>query len=323
MRILVTGATGFLGNNLVRTLLDQGHQITATKRLTSDLRPLDGLDVDAVDVDLNDSTRISPLIRDADLLIHSAAMIQLGWSKLAASRKINVEGTRTLAQAARRQGIRMIHISTVDTLAACTDTPVNETQTEPSKPACSYVVSKRAASEAFAAEVEQGLDGITVLPGFMVGPWDWRPSSGEMMLAIHQNWIPLAPAGGCSVVDVRDVAAGVVAAAEHGRAGQRYILGGDNLTYLDLWTRMARVMGRRAPRGVLPDWLAATAGRLGDLAARFLKEEPQVNSGATSMGQLRHWVDSSRAKKELGYQTQSIDTALEDAWKWFQTYGYV
>lgn len=323
MRIFVTGATGFLGNNLVRMLLEQGHQVTAAKRMTSDPRPLDGLELEAVDVNLNDSSEVSLHLKESDLIIHSAAMIQLGWSKLAASRSINVEATRTLAQAARRQGIRMVYVSTVDTLTPCVDQPVNETQTEPPKPACSYVVSKREAEEAFASEVAQGLDGVTLLPGFMVGPWDWRPSSGEMMMALHKNWMPFAPAGGCSVVDVRDVAAGIVSAIDHGEAGQKYILGGQNLSYLDLWQRMATVMQRPKPKFELPDWLAETAGRFGDLASKLLKEEAQVNTAATRMGQVRHWVDSSKAKKELGYQTQSVDTALEDAWKWFQAYDYV
>ena len=323
MKIFVTGATGFLGNNLVRQLLSDGHQITVAKRISSDPRPLDGLEIEAVDIDLTKSADINPLLEDCDLLIHSAAMIQLGWSKLDASRHVNVEGTRTLAQAARRRGIRMIHVSTVDTLTAATDgQPVDETQTEPPKPACSYVVSKRAAAAAFNDEVKQGLDGLSVLPGFMVGPFDWRPSSGEMMLAIYKTFVPFAPAGGCSVVDVRDVVAGIVAAIEHGRTGERYILGGDNLTYLELWRKMATVMNRFEPKFALPNWLAETAGRFGDLTSKFLKDEPQVNSAATRMGQLFHWVDSAKAQKELGYQTQSIDIALEEAWAWFKTHGY-
>ena len=157
----------------------------------------------------------------------------------------------------------------------------------------------------------------------MVGPWDWRPSSGEMMMAIYKNLLLFAPAGGCSVADVRDVAAGIISAMEHGRSGEKYILGGENLKYLDLWQRMAAVMQRPAPKFPLPDWLAETAGRFGDLASKFVKEETQVNTGATRMGQLHHWVDSSKAKKELGYKNQSIDTALEDAWNWFKAYDYV
>lgn len=324
MRILLTGATGFLGNNLARALLHEGHLLTVTKRASSDLRPLDGLEVELLDVDLNDSTVVQDAVSRQEVVIHCAAMIQLGWTRLEQSRRVNVEGTRTIAEVCRRQGVRMIHVSTVDALAASDGkTLVNESQREPAKPACSYVVSKREAEEAFLAEVQKGLDGLIVQPGFMVGPFDWKPSSGEMMLAIYRQWVPFAPAGGCSVADVRDVAAGIVSAIQHGRTGERYILGGENVTYLDLWQRMARIMDRPRPKLMLPNWIAATAGRAGDFVGRIKGEEPQVNSAATRMGQIFHWYDSEKARRELGYQTQSVDTAIEDAWKWFKAYEYV
>jgi len=323
MRVLVTGATGFLGNNIVRALLAEQHEVTVAKRVSSDPRTLDGLDVQAADVDLTDLAQISPLIGDVDTVIHSAAMIQLGWSRLSQSRHINVEGTRTVAEASRRHNVRMLHISTVDALAASDGaTPINETELEPSKPACSYVISKREAETAFLNQVKKGLDGVILSPGFMVGPYDWRPSSGEMMLALWNQWIPFAPAGGCSVADVRDVAAGVISAIENGRSGERYILGGENVSYFDLWKRMATVMDRPQPKFVLPNWVAETAGRCGDVASKFLKDEPQVNSASSRMGQLFHWCDSSKAKTELGYQLQSVNVALEDAWQWFKHHGY-
>jgi dihydroflavonol-4-reductase len=323
MRVLVTGATGFLGNNIVRTLLQQGHKVTIAKRVSSDPRTIDGLDIESVDVDLTDRIQISPVVADVDLVIHAAAMIQLGWSKLAQSRRVNVEGTRTIAASCRRNNIRMLHISSVDALAASDGkVPNNETYLNPAKPSCAYVVSKRESEIAFLDQVDRGLDGVILSPGFMVGPNDWRPSSGEMMLAIWKQWLPFAPGGGCSVADVRDVAVGVVSAIEHGRVGQRYILGGDNITYFNLWTEMARVMDRPRPKFVLPNWIAELAGRGGDLAAKFLKHEPQVNSAATRMGQLYHWYDSSKAEQELGYQWQPLTIALEDAWKWFQQHNY-
>ena len=323
MRILVTGATGFLGNNIVRALLADEHLVTVAKRVSSDPRTLDGLNVQAVDAELTDLTQISPLVGSVDLVIHAAAMIQLGWSRLSQSRRVNVEGTRTVAEASRRQNVRMLHISSVDALAASDgETPINETDLFPSKPACSYVISKREAETAFLDQVEKGLDGVILSPGFMVGPNDWRPSSGEMMLALWKQWVPFAPAGGCSVADVRDVAEGVISAIQHGHSGERYILGGENVTYLDLWKRMASVMDRPQPKFVLPNWLAETGGRFGDLAAKFLKNEPQVNSAASRMGQLFHWCDSSKSQKELGYKLQPVNTALEDAWKWFQLHGY-
>lgn len=298
MRILVTGATGFLGNNIVRNLLADDHEVTVTKRVSSDPRTLDGLNVHAVDADLMDLSQISPLVGDADLVIHSAALIQLGWSRLAQSRRINVEGTRVLAEASRRQNVRMLHISTVDALAASDGaTPVNETNLEPAKPGCAYVISKREAETAFLDQVDKGLDGVILCPGFMVGPNDWRPSSGEMMLALWKQWVPFAPAGGCSVADVRDVAEGVISAMQHGRSGQRYILGGENVTYLDLWKRMAAVMNRPQPKFVLPNWLAEAGGRSGDFMGKFLKHEPQVNSAASRMGRFSTGAILPKPKK--------------------------
>ena len=323
MKILLTGATGFLGNNLLRALLRDGHEVSVLVRHSSDPRPTDGLDVEKVFANLDDPATLGLVANEADLVIHSAAMIQIGWSKLEASLRVNVESTRVLAEVARRKQIRMIHVSTVDTLAPGTiDRPATEEDREPRKPACSYVVSKTQAEEAFLEEVDKGLDGVIVNPGFMIGPFDWKPSSGEMMMAVAKQSPPFAPAGGCSAADVRDVAEGIVSAIQHARTGERYILGGENVTYFDLWTRMAKVVGSRSPKMKLPNWLAGVAGKFGDVAAKFGKE-PQVNSAATTMGQMFHFYSSDKAKSELGYQIGSIDIALEDAWNWFQEYGYL
>ena len=221
----------------------------------------------------------------------------------------------------------MVHISTVDTLAECpADSPGDESATEPMKPACAYVVSKRDAEAAFLDEVAHGLDGIIVNPGFMVGPRDWRPSSGEMMLAVAKTFTPLAPAGGCSVADVRDVAAGVVLALERGVAGERYILGGHNVTYLELWNAMARATGSRGPIGKLPTGVATMAGRAGDLWGRLSGTEPQVNSAVVAMGQIHHWYSSQKAIDHLGYDYRdreaTLNGSLEESWQWFKDNGY-
>lgn len=324
MKVLLTGATGFLGNNILRALLDEGHAVTVLVRHSSDPRPTDGLEVEKVFADLANPTEVGKAVVDADVLIHSAALIQIGWSKLAQSLLVNVDATRALAESARRQNIRMIHVSTVDTLAVSrVDQPADETCVNPPKPQSSYVVSKTKAEQAVFDEISLGLDAVIVNPGFMVGPWDWRPSSGEMMLAVAKQFVPFAPAGGCTVVDVRDVAEGVLSAVKHGRVGERYILGGENMNYLELWTLMAKIAGSRPPKRVLPDWLAGVAGKSGDLFGRFLKNEPQVNSAATAMGQLFHYYSSAKAQQELGYRIGSVETALSDAWEWFKTYGYV
>ena len=135
MKVLLTGATGFLGNNILRALLEEGHAVTVLVRHSSDPRPTDGLKVEKVFADLADSTDVGKAVVDADVLIHSAALIQIGWSKLAQSLNVNVEATRILAESARRQNIRMIHVSTVDTLGVGqVDQPADESCATPPKP---------------------------------------------------------------------------------------------------------------------------------------------------------------------------------------------
>ncbi len=324
MRILITGVTGFLGNNLARTLLQQGHQVVAAIRHSSDRKTLDGLDLERLEIDLNNHADVSMALENVDVVVHAAAMIQLGWTKLDASRRVNVDATSRIAESARRKGVRMIYVSTVDALGAATEhEPGDETKLNPPKPACSYVVSKREAESAVILEVSNGLEAVIVNPGFMVGPYDWKPSSGEMMLAIEKHFIYYAPAGGCSVVDVRDVADGIVSAITHGQTGQRYILGGENMSYFELWTLMAKVMERRAPKRRLPNWLAATVGKVGDCSSKLLRNELPINSAAVRLGQMFHYYSSEKAKRELGYKIGSVDDALRDAWDWFKLNGYV
>lgn len=324
MKILVTGATGFLGNNLVRRLIQDQHQIVTTIRATSDLRSLDGLGVEAIHANLTDAVSMAPVLEDVELIIHSAAMIHLGFSRRESSLAFNVGSTETLAQAARRKGIRMIQISSVDTLpAAINDVVVDEQTQGQMKCECSYVVSKRAADDAFRDEVRLGLDGVIVCPGFMLGPNDWKPSSGEMLLTVARTPLFFAPGGGCSAVDVRDVAEGIVAAIEFGRAGETYILGGENVTYFDLWSRMAKAVGCWPPRRKMRNWFAHSIGKVGDAFSKFSKNELVVNSAALQMGQLQNWYSSEKAVRELGYRIGDVDVAIEDSWNWFKAHDYV
>ncbi len=326
MRILVTGATGFLGNNLVRMLVEDRHEVVAGVRTSSDRRPLQDLSVEQRELDLNDETSVDEATQSVDVVVHTAAMIHLGWSKIEESRIANVETTRLLASSARRHGVRFIYVSTVDTLAAATrNSVVDETQLEPAKPPCAYVISKREAEQVVLQEVAAGLDGLIVNPGFLVGPWDWKPSSGRMMLMLRkQPLLFFAPGGGGSVVDVRDVADGIIRAIASGRAGERYILGGQNMTYLELWKMMARVMGKWPPPvRAMSNLMAGAIGRVGDGLGFLLRRELEINSASLIQGQLYNWYSSQKAHDELGFQITNVEDAIRDSWEWFQTNGYV
>ena len=217
----------------------------------------------------------------------------------------------------------MVHVSTVDTLApGAPDRPVDEDTPLAEKTPCSYVVSKREAEEAVLEEIEHGLDAVIVNPGFMLGPWDWKPSSGRMLLEVARFFTPLAPPGGCSVCDPRDVAAAMIAAIEHGRTGARYILAGHNMTYFELWRRFAEATGGGKPIGHLGAVLRFVAGRTGDLVSKVIGRELDVNSAALGMSCLFHYYRSDRAAAELGYRLRPVDDSIRDAWAWFGEHGY-
>ena len=324
MRVLVTGATGFLGNNLCRTLIQQGHQPVAAVRSVSDLRALDGLAVEILTLDFESTSDLNLALDAIDAVVHTAAMVHLGWTKLDASRKVNVDITVRIAQIARRKNIRMIFVSSVNALGMATPENIgNEDQLDPPQPANNYVVSKREAETEFLLEVANGLDGVIVNPGFLVGPNDWKPSSGEMMILIYNNFIFFVPGGGCSVVDVRDVAAGIISAIENGRVGQRYILAGRNMTYFDLWDQMADVMKCGGPKRKLRNPFANTIGWVCDSYGKLIGKEPTVNSAMMQMGQIHHYYSSDKAIAELGYQIGDVKDAIADAFDWFVANGYL
>src|SRR5262245_18586397 len=245
MKYLVTGATGLLGNNIVRQLVAAGESVRVLARATSDPRPLDGLAVERVAGDVRDPAATALACRDVDVIVHSAGHVHLGWKQLDQHRAINVEGARNVAAAARAANVRLIHVSAINALGlGCLDEPANEESALPGIVECPYVVTKREAERVVMAEVDRGLDAVIVNPGCMFGPWDWKPSSGKMLLAVTK-FAPIYPLGAVSFCDARDVAAGVVAAAIRGTRGRQYILGGHNLSYLDAWRQMARLVGNR------------------------------------------------------------------------------
>ena len=162
---------------------------------------------------------------------------------------------------------------------------------------------------------------MIVHPGFMLGPWDWKPSSGRMMLEVGRTWRPLAPAGGCSVCDSRDVAKTTIdALTRGGEAGRQFILAGHNLSYMQLWTEMAARMGRRPPMmrlGPAQRWIGSCGG---DLWARLSGKEGDVNSAAIKMSTMYHWHDSSRTIAELGYQMRDYRESLDASAEWIKTH---
>ncbi len=324
MTTLVTGATGLLGNNLVRQLVARGEPVRALVRKTANPRTLEGLDVEVALGDVRNAEDVRRACRGAVCVIHSAAWVGIGWSQLSEATAINVQGTRNVCQAAAESGLKIIHVSTVDTLAAGDKLRPATENTIGQKPPVTYVVTKREAERVVEEAFASGLRGAIVHPGFMLGPWDWKPSSGRMFLEVTQRFTPVTPVGGCSVCDARDVAEAILTARDSDSPGRHYILAGHNISYYELWSRFRTVAGlTRMPWMRAGPLMRIIGGAWGDLVYRITGFEPQVNSGAVRMSSLYHYYSSERATAELNYRVRPLEETLADAWQWFLDYGYV
>ena len=322
--VLVTGATGLVGNNVVRMLVSRGESVRAFVRSRQAAeRCLAGLPVETIEGALGDHEGVQAAVDGARIVIHAAAMVHCGWRHEDEMAAANVDGTRIVAAAARRAGARFVHVSSVDAIGLRADgVPADEETPPGGMPECPYVVTKRGAEGAVHDEIARGLDAVIVNPVYMLGPWDWKPSSGRMLLEVGAGKGLFAPPGGNDFVDVRDVAGGILAAVTRGQLGRRYILGGHSMSYLDAWRVFARIAGRMQPLGTAPRGIVRMAGLAGDLASLFTARELPVNSAATRMSMLPHNFSYRRAQAELGYAFRSLDETVADAWEWFVTRGY-
>jgi len=320
---LITGGTGLVGNNLVRLLVERGLRVRTLVRRNAVGRELDGLPVEVVAGDVTDATAVRRAMDGARTVIHSAAMVHVGWRGLDTMRRVNVEGTRLVAEAARSAGARLVQVSSVNALGLTGDgSPADEDTPFGNTVECPYVVTKREAEQVVLDEVDRGLDAVIVNPVFMLGAWDWKPSSGRMLLEVAQGKGLFAPPGSQHFADVRDVAAAIVTALHRGPRGRRYILAGHHLSFLDAWTLFARATGRRPPRGTAPPPLVRFAGRVGDVIGHCLGREGPLNSAAASMSLLCQHFSSDRARQELGYTNRPLEDTVDHAWGWFVDNGY-
>jgi dihydroflavonol-4-reductase len=320
---LVTGATGLVGNNVVRRLLHEGQRVRVLQRTTSDPRPLAGLDVERAEGDIRQPEAVLAACRGVDRVVHAAAHVHIGWSGLKTHRAINVEGTRNVARATRAAGAKLVHVSSVDALGrGSRERPADEESVQHIRMHCPYVLTKRAAEAVVLEEVERGLEAVIVNPVYMLGPWDWRPSSGRMLLHVARGKAMITPRGGNDFCDVRDVVGGLLAAAERGQCGRRYILGGEPLSYLEAWRMMAEVVGVRRPRSKAGPMQMLAAGWIGDFWYQVSGREPDLNSAAVVISSEHHHYSYRRATEELGYRPCSARSAAEAAWSWFREHGY-
>jgi len=328
MHAVVTGATGLLGGNLSAELVAQGHTVTATRRPSTDTSSVADLPITWVYADLGSAAELRDVFAGADVVFHCAAYVSTRRKITPAVSAVNVDATRAVVEAAIAVGTpRLVHTSSANTIGPTPDgTPADE-QTpwgwDKAGLASAYPVTKRR-GEMVVQRACDRLDAVIVNPTYLVGPRDARPSSGRLIVEIANRRIRYWTPGYNNFADVGEVARGMIAAWQRGKRGERYILGGQELTYRAYIGRVAREVGVDPPRRQLPYPVAWIGGKAGDLLEAVTGRETTVNS--ISVGYAftdRYRYRSEKAVRELGYVLAPIEPAIHNAVKWFRARGMI
>jgi len=327
-KILVTGTSGFVGSAVARCLVEAGFSVRALVRSKSPRAHLAGLDLDFVEGDLRDRTSLAGAVAGMRYVAHVAADYRL-WardeSEIYAS---NVEGTRNLMEEAMRAGVeRVVYTSSVATLglrpdgtAADERSPLREEQG-----IGAYKRSKIAAERLVEAMVaERGLAAVIVNPSTPIGPRDVRPTpTGRIIVEAAKGRIPAFVDTGLNLVHVDDVASGHLAALRHGRIGERYILGGQNVLFSQMLADIAALVGRRAPRVRLPWQALVPVAFAAEAVANITGREPFATLNGVYMARHRMFFASTKAEQALAYRSRPYFEGIEDAVRWFRDRGYL
>ncbi len=329
MKALVTGTSGFVGSAVARRLKDAGHEVRVLMRPSSDRRNVGGLDVEIVEGDLQRPETLGPAVSGCDAVFHVAADYRLWVTDRGESMyRANVGGTRDLIRAAMEAGVsRFVYTSSVAVLKISPDrTPADETAFATLDDMVShYKKSKFLAEEEVRRLVrEEGAPVVIVNPSAPFGPRDIKPTpTGRIVLDAAKGRMPAYLDTGLNAVHVADVAEGHLLAYERGRIGERYILGGENLSLRDIIATVTSYVGRSGPRIRLPRRPLFPIAWAAELGGRISGREPPITLDALRMAAKHMYYSSDRARSELGYAPRPAAEALTDAVDWYRAHGYL
>ena len=327
MNVLVTGSTGFVGGQLCRALVERGHSVRAFHRATSNLRLLADLPVEHAIGDLTQPETIQAAMQGIEAVFHVAA--QLGGNEPGRMYTVTVEGTRAVLDAAKEAGVRrVVHTSSVAALGVPEDVPgqrlpgkapfLNEAHTWNYRPDYwPYGYAKYLAELEVQKAVTSGMDVVIVNPTVVFGAGDVYRQDSSIVMQVARHKVGVLAEGGLNAVHVADVVAGQLAALEHGVTGERYILGGQNLTHQELIGKIAAIVGAPVPRVVLPGGLLRAAARPLGLFQQYL--DLPVSTSELHLAGYHFYYDNRKAQVELGLQPpRPIEEALREAYEWFK-----
>ncbi len=326
-RVFITGGDGLLGSNLVRELIKQDYSVRVLIQPNRNSPTLDGLDIEKISGDLlDDASKLKEAMSGCDVVFHCAAITNL-WADPKLVFKVNLEGTRKILDACLERKIqRLIFVGSASSFQFGTkEKPGNEQGGFPKiYQGMAYMESKHRAMKLVLEYVrERGLDAVVVAPTFMLGDYDYGPSSGDLIRQFIRQGLRFVSSGGRNFAYVGDVAKAMISALEKGRKGEVYILGGENLSYLEFFQKVAEVAGVNPPIAQLPSPFILLAGAFASIYGRLLGKRVKFNLKMARIACLETYYSSEKAKKELDMPQTPIKKAIEESISSLKRYRYI
>ena len=324
--IVITGATGHIGNVLVRELTARGQTVRALVLPDDDCRPLAGLNIELVYGDVTDILSLESAFAGAELVFHLAGIVTIMSNMKKALERVNVGGMRNVVAACRATGVhRLIYTSSIHAIAEpMHGTAIDETQPfDPDRVLGDYARSKARATLLLLDEVRKGgLNAVICCPTGVIGPWDYGISNiGQLILDFASGYLKSYVRGAYDFVDVRDVANGLVLAAEKGQLGRHYIFSGAQVQVPELMKELERNIGYSAPTYEIPPAIARAAGVLASVYYRIIRRRPVFTAYSIDVLRSNSLVSSERAREELGFKSRPWQDSIRDHVEWFRAEG--
>jgi dihydroflavonol-4-reductase len=328
MKILVTGPDGVLGSNLVRELLKRNHSVSVLLLEGTESPTLEGLSITSYYGNILKPETLDVPFKNNEIVIHCAAATSVFPARNEFVNTVNIEGSRNIVNACLKHSIkRLIYVGTANSFSFGTskDEPgVENTPYASLRYGLDYMDSKRYAQDLVLEAVRnQGLPAIIINPTFMIGPYDSKPSSGKMILALYHGKVPGYTQGGKNYVAVKDVAVAIANAIDKGKIGECYICGNENLTYKEAFDKLANAIGAKPPKLKMPDFMVKFYGAFSSLMAKIFKFEPAVTKELAIISCDHHYYSSEKARKELDLPQTPIETAAKECFEWFKENNYL
>lgn len=325
--IAVTGATGHIGNVLVRKLMARNKNIRVIVPPFEDAKPLEGLEVEIVDGDVRNIDSLIKAFRGVAIVYHLAGIVTIMSGNDDLLHQVNVEGTKNVVEACLKNNVeRMVYVSSVHALKEPPQgTIIDEKCIYDAECARgSYDRTKTLASLKVLKGVKKGLDAVLVCPSGVIGPYDYKISQmGQLIISFMKGELKTYVDGAYDFVDVRDVAEGLILACENGKNGESYILSGEQITVHELLLELEKITGMKAPSFKVPLGIVKAASRISPLYYKLTGKEPLFTSYSIEVINSNSKISSAKARNELGYSPRPIKKSIKDSVEWFKDNKYV